>query len=273
MKKIVLPYSESKRNSLSNDEYLQIEREFHDNYADGLNWEEKVTQNMSYDRGDYGTETEDFFVRLLGDVKGKRVLDIGSGHGNMALNLALQGGNVSSIDIAPKLIEGCKYRAGKNNLEVDFRVMDACNIQYPENTFDIVVGFRTVHHLPDLNKFCGDALKCLKKGGYLLLVEPQKYNPFVEFGRYFIKNKEDSRTPTEHPIVPKDLRLIKKMFGNMEKKEFEFLKPASLFFSLVKIKPLFIGAVRILGGLDKGLWYIPFLRPLYWQVVIKAYKM
>ncbi|HEY9259868.1 hypothetical protein, partial [Chitinophaga sp.] len=86
-------------------------------------------------------------------------------------------------------------------------------------------------------------------------------------------NKEDSRTPTEHPIVPKDLRLIKKMFGNMEKKEFEFLKPASLFFSLVKIKPLFIGAVRILGGLDKGLWYIPFLRPLYWQVVIKAYKM
>ena len=191
-KKIILPYSESKRTSLSRDEYLSIERDFHDNLASHFNWDEPISTNFSYDRGEYGTETEACFENLLGDVKGKKILDIGSGYGNTALNLALRGADVSSIDIAPKLIEGCQYRARKNNLKIDFRVMDASNITYPENYFDIIVGFRTIHHLPDLNKFCHGALKCLKVDGFLLLVEPQKHNPFVEFGRYFIKNDENS---------------------------------------------------------------------------------
>jgi SAM-dependent methyltransferase len=271
-KKIVLPYSEKKRNGLPRDEYLSIERDFHDQLATKFDWDEPVHSNLSYDRGDYGMETEAYFDKLLGDVKGKKVLDIGSGYGNTALNLALRGAEVSSIDIAPKLIEGCQYRAKKNNLNIDFQVMDASNITYPENYFDIIVGFRTIHHLPDLNKFCTGAHKSLKVGGFLLLVEPQKHNPFVEFGRYFIKNDEHSRTPTEHPIVSKDIKLIREIFGNLEKKEFEFLKPASLVFSSLKLNTIAKFSAKTLGTFDRGLVHIPFLRPLYWQVVIKSIK-
>ncbi|GEM_PF-1553755 len=271
-KKIIRPFTEKQRNNLSIDEYLRIEREFHDHYADECDWDEPVTDNLSYDRGIYGTEVEDYFLKLLGNVRGKKMLDIGSGHGNTALNLAMRGAEVTSIDIAPRLIEGCRYRSTKHSIPVDFRVMDATKLEFPENTFDIIVGFRTIHHLPNLEEFCVNARRCLKQGGFLLLVEPQKYNPFVEVGRYFIKNKEDSRTPTEHPIVPKDIRLIKRTFGNLEKKEFELFKPMALAFEMLKWPGIYKVLVRAFTVTDHTFWYLPFFRPLYWQVVMKAVK-
>lgn len=271
-KKTVRPYTEKERNSISVDEYLRIERDFHDKYADEIDWDEPVTDNLSYDRGVYGTEVEDCFLKLLGDVRGKKVLDIGSGHGNTALNLAMRGAEVSSIDIAPKLIEGCRYRSQKHHIPVDFQVMDACKLIFPDNTFDIIVGFRTIHHLPDLREFSENAHRCLKPGGFLLLVEPQKYNPFVEVGRYFIKNKEDSRTPTEHPIVPKDIRLIRRIFGNLEKREFELFKPVALAFEMLKMPFVYKMLVKTFTFTDHALWYLPFTRPLYWQIVMKSEK-
>jgi SAM-dependent methyltransferase len=152
----------------------------------------------------------------------------------------MRGAEVTSIDIAPRLIEGCRYRSTKHSIPIDFRVINA--------------------------------RRCLKQGGFLLLVEPQKYNPFVEVGRYFIKNKEDSRTPTEHPIVPKDIRLIKRTFGNLEKKEFELFKPMALAFEMLKWPGIYKVLVRAFTVTDHTFWYLPFFRPLYWQVVMKAVK-
>mgnify|MGYP003577213899 CR=1 FL=1 len=271
-KKIVRPFTEKERNQLSKEEYLAIESAFHDNYAQDLDWGEKVTEALSYERDEFGAPVEKYFKQLLGDVSGKTLLDIGSGHGNTALNLAGKGAIVHSIDIAPKLIEGCKQRASVNGLNVDFRVMNACELEYGDETFDIIVGFRTIHHLPDIEAFCAEAHRCLKKGGFLLLVEPQKYNPFVEFRRRFIKNKEDSRTPTEHPLVPKDIRMIRQTFGNLGKKEFEFLSVGALAIKPLNSKFLYKAALKIFTVLDRALAYIPFMRPLYWQVVIKAVK-
>lgn len=273
-KKTVKTLSVSERNSLDRETYIKIETEFHDNYSEILDWDEPVSENYSYDREDklYGKEVEDCFVKMLGDVKGKRILDIGSGHGNTALKLAQRGGIVTSIDISPRLIEGCRYRAKKHSLPIEFMVMDACDLSFPDNSFDLVVGFRTIHHLPDIGKFYKDAHRCLEKGGFLLLVEPQKHNPFVELGRKFIKNSDDSRTPTEHPLVPSDIRLLKKVFGNVERKEFEFLSSACLALKMVKLKVLYSILLKPAMILDRALRPIPFLRPLYWQVVLKSYK-
>jgi len=252
--------------------FLEIERNFHDSYAKTLDWNEGVSEFMSYGKGKL-PPVEIHFRQLLGDVNGKRILDIGSGHGNCALNLAKRGAIVTSIDISPELIDGCKRRAANNGLSVDFRVMNACELQFSEETFDSIVGFRTAHHLPDLKQFCLEAYRVLKKGGFIILVEPQKYNPFVEFGRRFIRNKETDRTPTEHPLVSKDIHLLKNIFGNLEKKEFHFLDVSSEFFKVIINLPLvYCISTRLLKFFDDVLWHIPFLRPLYWDVVLKATK-
>src|SRR5687767_6411479 len=107
-KKIVKPYSEKERSVLDKAAFLKIEADFHDSYSEGLNWDEPIAEHYSYDREDalYGKEVEECFINMLGEIVGKKILDIGSGHGNTALKLAQRGGIVTSIDISPKLIQG-----------------------------------------------------------------------------------------------------------------------------------------------------------------------
>lgn len=268
-------FSKEEWERLEEEKYLKIEQDFHDHLAEKKNWDEPIQQYYSYERDsstDYGLEVEKYFVQMVGDVRGKRVLDIGSGYGNTALKLAQQGAIVTSIDIAPKLIEGCKYRAAKHNLDIEFLVMDATNMSFAPESFDIILGFRTVHHLQNIKKFFADSKKLLRPGGFLIVVEPQKYSPFVEFGRKFIKNDVESRTPTEHPITPSDIKSMKEIFGKVETKEFEFLASGLLFLNMIKLKFLFKVLLKPVLFIDKGLRYIPFLKPLYWQVILKANK-
>ncbi len=251
-------------------EILEIEQNFHDKYAETLDWDKAIGEFMSYE-SDRISPVEQYFKEIIGDVKGKRILDVGSGHGNCALRLAKMGGSVSSIDISQKIIEGCRHRAAKNNVSVDFHVMDACTLEFNGDEFDLVVGFRTIHHLPDVGRFYMEARRVLKKKGRLILVEPQKYNPFVEFGRKFIKPHD--RTQTEHPLVPSDIRLAKKIFGNLETHEFEFLSVVSLFFKqVVNIPALYNIFLKILIPTDNILSMVPFLKPLYWQIVLICIK-
>ena len=262
------------KETLEHNEFLEIEKEFHDNYAKKLDWDEPLKERLSYDIASQALINLDKrFIEMLGSVKGKKILDIGSGFGNAALNLAQLGANVTSIDISPNLIKGCQYRAEKNGLDVDFQIMDAQNLEFEDDSFDIILGYRTIHHLQDINTFLLGAKRCLKPNGFVLFVEPQRYNPFVEFGRVFIKNSyEDDRTPTEHPLVPSDIRLMKKIFSNMEKDEYLFLSSACQFFSMKGWTKLFKISDRIFTSIDSLLWYLPFLRPLYWQVLIKCHK-
>lgn len=261
------------RNNLDCKDYLKIERDFHDNYSNGLDWDKPLNEFFSYeDDGIDSIEIEKCFNKQLGIVKDKKILDIGSGFGNAAFNLAIRGATVTSIDISPELIKGCNYRANKNGLTVNFQLMDAGNLKFEDNCFDVILGFRTIHHLQNIEEFFLKALRCLKPGGFILLIEPQKFNPFVEIGRKFIKNDEKDRTPTEHPLVPRDIKILKKTFGNLEKHEFIFLSAAGRVFQLLGLKKIYKISTFVLSFLDNLLWYIPILRPLYWQVMLKSYK-
>jgi ubiquinone/menaquinone biosynthesis C-methylase UbiE len=256
---------------MDNEKFLSIERKFHDEYAATLNWNEDITEYLSYGDEELSA-VEKSFLSMLGTVDGKRILDIGSGHGNCALNLSKRGAKVTSIDISPQIIKGCAYRAHRLNLAVDFRVMNAEDLQFHNNEFDLVVGFRTIHHLPNIKRFYLEAFRVLKNSGALVLVEPQKYNPFVEFGRRFIKPKD--RTITEHPLVPADIKLARDLFGNIETKYFIFLSTLSLFFrDIIRVKPFYKISSFVLGLFDKAILIIfPFCKPLYWQVVMKCLK-
>jgi ubiquinone/menaquinone biosynthesis C-methylase UbiE len=263
---------ESKNSGKQWDAFLATERAFHDDYAKRLDWSHPVTETLSYEF-DYEDKAEEYFRSLLGDVNQKAILDIGSGHGNCALSLAKRGAHVTSIDISPELIEGCRKRAAANGLVAQFMVMNACALEFADTSFDIVIAARTVHHLPDIAEFCREAYRVLKPGGILLFMEPQKYNPFVEIGRNFVKRGPEWRTATEHPLVPSDLHLVKTVFGDMETKEFEFLTSACLAFMTLGMGRVASAAMKLMRPLDNLIRNVPMFRPLYWQVVVIARRM
>jgi 2-polyprenyl-6-hydroxyphenyl methylase/3-demethylubiquinone-9 3-methyltransferase len=81
-------------------------------------------------------------MERIGSVKGKKVLDYGCGSGWLGVYLAKQGARVEGFDVSGRLVEVASLRAEVNGVShaCIFRKMIAEDLEYPDQSFDLVVG-------------------------------------------------------------------------------------------------------------------------------------
>lgn len=96
---------------------------------------------------------------------GRTVLEIGCGVGLDTWTMAQRGMRVSAVDLTQVAIETAAQRFARAGLEADFRVADACNLPYADDTFDYVYSFGVLHHVADTDKSIREVLRVLKPGG------------------------------------------------------------------------------------------------------------
>lgn len=98
------------------------------------------------------------------------VLDIGTGGGERFIELSKHFSKGVGIDPDTDMISTAKHNASKNNnTKVSFELMGAEDIQFPKNTFDIVIN----RHAPVVPK---EVTKVLKLGGYFITQQVEKNN-------------------------------------------------------------------------------------------------
>lgn len=89
-------------------------------------------------------------VRLLPNhldmTRDTRILEVCCGTGFLSRHLAGLSDHVVGVDISPGMIEKAK-RAAKR-LPIDFSVMDASHLDFPEASFDLVAVARGLHAMP-----------------------------------------------------------------------------------------------------------------------------
>lgn len=107
-----------------------------------------------------------YFSERAGELKGRRVLDIGCGGGLLAERFASNGAFVTGIDLSPVAIEAAKRHSAENGLEIDYRTASPATLlkENPE-PFDIVVCAEVLEHVDDLAGFLKDSLSMLRQGG------------------------------------------------------------------------------------------------------------
>lgn len=120
-------------------------------------------------------------ARLLGDVRGKDLLDYGSGMGEESVYFARLGARVKAIDISAKGVDLTRQRAAVNGLAhyVDARVMDAQHTDFADNSFDLAHGLGILHHVT-LEAGLTEIHRVLKPGGVGVFLEPLGNSRFVE---------------------------------------------------------------------------------------------
>ncbi len=96
------------------------------------------------------------------------ILDVGTGAGFFSVLLASEGHFVHGIDITPSMISEARLLAKHLNLDIDFQVMDAQKIKFPDNTFDVVVSRNLTWTLPDPAMAYAEWYRVLKPQGILL---------------------------------------------------------------------------------------------------------
>jgi ubiquinone/menaquinone biosynthesis C-methylase UbiE len=96
---------------------------------------------------DGATERE---LRLLGDVKGKRVLELGCGTGAAAVALAKQGAVVIGVDGSDDRVVQARTRADAAEARVDWRVGDLADLAFLRaDSIDVVLSVHAISEVDD----------------------------------------------------------------------------------------------------------------------------
>jgi SAM-dependent methyltransferase len=110
----------------------------------------------------------EYAFHLLGDVRGKSVLEYGCGDGKNTILLAYREAGAIGIDISPQLIDIARQRMQVNGMRADLRVASAYETGLPDASVDVVFAIAILHHL-ELGLARKEILRVLRPGGVLIL--------------------------------------------------------------------------------------------------------
>ncbi len=199
---------------------------------------------------------------FLGDIQGKKVLEIGGGSGEQAMYFALHGAEVTVIDISVESLKSVEELVGREKVRVRGVVMDAQKMSFAAGEFDVVYINSVMMHVDSI-RVMKECSKVLCKGGKLIVVEPLKYGLFVQ--GYRLVSSYTKMNP--HYMTLEMFKEGEKYFSEFKHKEFYFFSCLLLpvFFTRVRwLYCLFYGAARV----DALLFtVVPFLRRLAWVSV------
>ncbi|MHA1575723.1 MAG: class I SAM-dependent methyltransferase, partial [Candidatus Thorarchaeota archaeon] len=106
---------------------------------------------------------------LMGDVKGKRILDAGCGEGHLTRYYASKGADVTGVDISKNLVEIARDRSPEDLL-LDFKVDDICHMDsIGDESIEIVLCNLVILNVPCLEKVFSEFNRVLEPGGILVL--------------------------------------------------------------------------------------------------------
>lgn len=101
-----------------------------------------------------------------------RVLDVGTGTGRWALNLAKRGADVTAIDESPEMLVVARDKAALASLPIRFeqRALQE-GLPFPSDHFDLVICALALCHVSDLRGAVAECSRVLRRGGYLLITD------------------------------------------------------------------------------------------------------
>lgn len=221
---------------------------------------------------------EDFYLPIfeyvlpkMGQLEGKRVLELGTGTGGTATLLAKQGASVVGIDLLPFRLTEAKARATEYNVAelINFALMDAMHLAFPDNTFDFIIS-KSVLVFTAHTQAAKECYRVLKPGGKAIFIENMRHHPAVWFYRKaFLKYSGKL-----HYFSLNDVKAVGAQFEGLEHREFHLSSVSALFWQKCISIPLFYRwTFRILKTIDTFLLKcFPFLKHFCWITAIICQK-
>ena len=224
--------------------------------------------------------------KLLGDIKGKRILDLGCGLGEASVFFALEGAKVTSLDISPKMLEFTKKLGEKYGVGRKIKVIESVaeNMPFMNEYFDFVFGGNVLHHV-NIRKTSKELKRILKKGGKAIFVEPLGYNPIIQIYRVLAG---DLRTRMEKPFMFGDIEDLGQGFRKKRHIEQQFFTTLIFvwFFVVERLNPSKVRywkriideseryekGFKVLEKIDRIMLKLPLIKRLCWSTIIELVK-
>ena len=109
--------------------------------------------------------------RMIGNVRGKRMLDIGCGEGFFCRFFARAGNKVTGVDISDRLIEKAVETERSEPLGVEYVAADAAHLpMLRSESFDIVYSHKALMDMPNYEGVVAEVSRVLKPSGKFAVI-------------------------------------------------------------------------------------------------------
>jgi len=171
-----------------------------------------------------------------GNAKDKIILEVGFGDGYGSFYLAGAAKMVIGIDCEEENVKNARNKYKRNNL--DFKMMEASNLGFKDETFDIVFSSQVIEHIKEdkLMNYLSEIFRVLKAGGILYLATLNK-EVAMKRGQVYKKNPYHEKEFNEIELRELLLKIFPKvdMYGlhpAAKHNFFQRLKKAGIFKNL-----------------------------------------
>ena len=127
-------------------------------------------------------------LAYLGDISGKKIMDIGAGSGYFSVKLAENGANVIAADVSEEFQEALKKRIEDNQLKnIELRKIPFESPNLADGEVDMVLIVNTYHHIENRSDYFAKVKAGTKQTGELVLID-------------FFKTETPVGPPVDHKI-------------------------------------------------------------------------
>jgi SAM-dependent methyltransferase len=152
----------------------------------------------------------EYAFHLLGDLRGKTVLDLGCGKGENIVPLSTRGASVTGVDISPDLIELARKRIAISGVAAEARVGSAYDTGLADESVDVIFCIALIHQL-EIPRVRQEMLRILKGDGVIILSEPIRFSQFYDRMRKLLPSRGEV-SEFEHPLTKEEFASMTNFF-------------------------------------------------------------
>lgn len=225
-----------------------------------------------------------FLLRHMGELRGARLLELGSGAGEGSVYFALKGARCTATDCSAGMLAVAERLAARYGVGIETRLADAEHLDFPANSFDLVYAANVLHHARP-ERVLAEMHRVLRPGGRACFWDPLKHNPLIKVYRLLAT---EVRSADERPLDIAILREVRERFRTVEHETFWsftlwiFLR----FFLVERVSPnqerywkkILTDEARLrpaysrLERLDHLVKRLPFIERYAWNLAVVATK-
>ena len=119
------------------------------------------------------------------------VLDYGCGPGTFLIKMSMFTKNkLYGVDLSEEFIKECKENISNLKIQnVNVSTVKPEKLPFDDEQFDTILLMDVIHHLDNINQNLKEIYRVLKKGGKLIVYEPNKLNPLIWITHLIDKNE------------------------------------------------------------------------------------
>jgi len=170
-------------------------------------WVDFVRKGKDYYRDELNNPAA---FKLIGDIKGRLVLDLACGEGYNTRILARKGTKVTGVDFSEKLTELAKQEEAKEKLGINYHVLNVTDLkEFSSNHFDLVTCFMSLQDIENYKKTISEVARVLRdRGRFVFSIPHPCFETIIADGKRISTTKRYLGA-AKYPVQWKMERLVK----------------------------------------------------------------